>query len=200
MPGVTYEQTVQFTPHGAVVLHVITAPRPGDQNGLYQLAPVLARGTVARRQAARDPDREGRLGDQATVAGINGDLFSATDGHPSGHLHVRRRARCTRRSPPLVDRRRLGRRAARRPRQVLRHVEGHRPAPAARTASTRRRRPARSMLFTPAYGARTPRVAGAAEVVLQPFPAAAPNTDLTRDRHRRRRPAAATRSRPTAPS
>jgi hypothetical protein len=35
------------------------------------------------------------------------------------------------------------------------------------------------MLFTPAYGARTPVVAGAAEIVLQPFPAAAPNADLT---------------------
>src|SRR5215475_12969181 len=44
MPGVTYVRTVQFTPHGAVVLHVLTAPRPGDQKGLYQLAPVLARG------------------------------------------------------------------------------------------------------------------------------------------------------------
>ena len=46
LPGVTYERTVQFTPHGAVVMHVLTAPRPGDQNGLYQLAPVLAKGTV----------------------------------------------------------------------------------------------------------------------------------------------------------
>ena len=26
MPGVTYEKTVQFTPHGAVVVHVLTAP------------------------------------------------------------------------------------------------------------------------------------------------------------------------------
>src|SRR5436309_1327221 len=46
MPGVTYERTVQFTPHGAVVLHVLTAPRPGEEKALYQLAPVLARGTV----------------------------------------------------------------------------------------------------------------------------------------------------------
>ena len=47
-------------------------------------------------------------------------------------------------SGALVDRRRLRRRAARRPREVLRHVEGDRPAPAARPASTRRRRPGRS--------------------------------------------------------
>ena len=44
MPGVTFEKTVEFTPDGAVVVDVITAPRPG---GLYQLTPVLARGTVA---------------------------------------------------------------------------------------------------------------------------------------------------------
>jgi hypothetical protein len=35
------------------------------------------------------------------------------------------------------------------------------------------------VLFTPAYGAATPRVANAAEVVLQPFPAAMPDADLT---------------------
>ena len=35
------------------------------------------------------------------------------------------------------------------------------------------------MLFTPAYGAPVPRVAGAAEVVLDSFPAAVPNADLT---------------------
>ena len=35
------------------------------------------------------------------------------------------------------------------------------------------------MLFTPACGAPVPRVAGAAEVALDSFPAALPNTDLT---------------------
>ena len=49
MPGVSYEKIVQFTPHGPVVLHVITAPRPGDQNGLYQLVPTLARATIEGR-------------------------------------------------------------------------------------------------------------------------------------------------------
>ena len=53
MPGVTYEKTVEFTPHGAVVLHVITTPRPGDQNGLYQLAPgARARHDPRRRASA----------------------------------------------------------------------------------------------------------------------------------------------------
>ncbi len=81
MPGVTYEKTVQFTPHGAVVVHVLTAPRPGDQNGLWQLGPVLARGTVlGGRQRVTQMEKDA-LG-QATVAGINGDLFNAKDGAP----------------------------------------------------------------------------------------------------------------------
>src|SRR4051795_7296094 len=83
MPGVTYEKTVEFTPHGAVVLHVLTAPRPGDQNGLYQLAPVLAHGTVLGGKQ-RVTQMEKDASNQATVAGINGDLFSATDGPPAG--------------------------------------------------------------------------------------------------------------------
>ena len=41
MPGVTYTKRVQFTPHGPVVLNVVTAPKPG---GLYSLAPVLTNG------------------------------------------------------------------------------------------------------------------------------------------------------------
>ena len=132
MPGVTYEKTVQFTPHGAVVVHVLTAPRPGDQNGLYQLAPVLARGTVLGGQRARDADREGRLGAPRPSPGINGDLFSATDGHPSGVFMSGGVLVHPPLSGALVDRHRHRRRAARRPRQVLRHLEGHRPAPAAR--------------------------------------------------------------------
>src|SRR5436305_3823106 len=82
MPGVTYTKTVEFTPHGAVVVHVITAPRPGDQNGLYQLAPVLARGVVGGLQRVTQLEQDASAA--ATVAGINGDLFSAKDSHPAG--------------------------------------------------------------------------------------------------------------------
>ena len=39
MPGVTLQDQVQFTTHGPVVFHVLTAPRPG---GLWSLAPVLS--------------------------------------------------------------------------------------------------------------------------------------------------------------
>src|ERR1041384_8741517 len=47
MPGVTYSRQVQFTVHGPVVIHVVTAPKPV---GLYRLRPILANGTVTGRQ------------------------------------------------------------------------------------------------------------------------------------------------------
>ena len=177
MPGVTYEKTVQFTPHGAVVIHVLTAPRPGDQGGLYQLAPVLARGSVlGGRQRVTQMEKD--VSNQMTVAGINGDLFNATDGHPAGIfmqggllLH-----------PPLSTRSSIGVDSA-----GALHVD--RVKFFGTWRGTGQRRPlnglnevpksGEAILFTPAFGARTPVVPGAAEIVLQPFPAAAPNTDLT---------------------
>src|SRR5690349_8268450 len=81
MPGVTYEKTVEFTPRGAVVLHVLTAPRPGDQGGLYQLTPVLARASVSGG-LERVTQLEKDVSNQSTVAGINGDF--SKNGQPSG--------------------------------------------------------------------------------------------------------------------
>jgi exopolysaccharide biosynthesis protein len=177
MPGVTYEKAVQFTPHGAVVIHVLTAPRPGDQNGLYQLAPVLAKGSVnGGKQRVTQMEKD--VSSQATVAGINGDLFNATNGRPSGVfmqggllLH-----------PPLSTRSSIGVDSA-----GTLHVD--RVKFFGTWRGTGQRRPlsgindtpkgGQVMLFTPAYGSRTPVVAGATQIVLQPFPAAAPNTDLT---------------------
>jgi len=176
MPGVSYEKTVQFTPHGAVVVHVLTAPRPGDQNGLWQLAPVLAGGTVLGGPE-RVTQMEKQLSAQATVAGIEGDLFDATDAHPAGVvmqggllLHT-----------PLSTRSSIGVDTA-----GAVHVD--RVKFFGTWRGTGQRRPLRGInqlpkagevvLFTPAYGARTPAVPGAAEVVLQPFPAARPNADL----------------------
>jgi hypothetical protein len=176
MPGVTYDKTVEFTPHGAVVIHVLTAPRPGDQNGLYQLAPVLAKGTVLGGKQ-RVTQMEKDISTQATVAGINGDLFNATDGHPAGIfmqggllLH-----------PPLSTRSSIGIDSA-----GALHVD--RVKFFGTWRGTGQRRPLNGLnevpkageviLFTPAFGPRTPVVPGAAEVVLQPFPAAAPNVDL----------------------
>ncbi|NUR75328.1 MAG: hypothetical protein HOQ28_03450 [Thermoleophilia bacterium] len=177
MPGVTYEKTVQFTPHGAVALHVLTAPRPGDQNGLYQLAPVLAKGTVlGGRQRVTQMEKD--VSTQATVAGINGDLFKGQDAQPAGVfmqggvlVH-----------PPLSTRSSIGVDST-----GALHVD--RVKFFGTWRGTGQRRPLNGfnevpkvgavILFTPAFGARTPVVPGAAEIVLQPFPAATPNADLT---------------------
>jgi hypothetical protein len=176
MPGVTYEKTVEFTPHGPVVLHVITAPKP-DPAGLFQLAPVLGHGTVTGGRE-RVTQIEHGVSSQATVAGINGDFFSSTDGHPtgvfmSGGVLVH---------PPLSTRSSIGVDST-----GLLHVDRVKFVGTWRGTGQRRPlagqnqvpKPGQVVLFTPAYGPATPVVAGATEVVLGAFPAAAPNTDLT---------------------
>ena len=79
MPGVTYEAGVQFTTHGPVAFHVLTAPRPG---GLYAVKPTLAKDTILGKETVTSMQK--RLSSTATVAGVNGDLFNWNDGHPSG--------------------------------------------------------------------------------------------------------------------
>ena len=173
MPGVTFEKIVQFTPHGAVALNVLTAPRPG---GLYQLGPVLSRGTVTGSRATVT-QLERDVSSQATVAGINGDL-TARDGTPAGVL-VSNGALVR---PPLSTRSSIGIDAA-----GTLHVDRVRFVGTWKGTGQRRPldglnrtlSPGQVVLFTPAYGAAVPRVAGSAEVTLQPFPTTAPNTDLT---------------------
>jgi hypothetical protein len=176
MPDVTYDRTVEFTPHGAVVLHVITAPRPGDQNGLYALAPVLAHGTITGgTETVTQLERD--VSGSATVAGIDGDLVRAADGSPSG-ISLQNGVL---QHPPLGGRSSIGVDAA-----GLLHVDRVRFFGTWQGAGQRRalaglnRVPASGevVLFTPAYGARAPAVAGSAEVVLQPFPPATPNVEL----------------------
>ncbi|HVA30251.1 MAG TPA: phosphodiester glycosidase family protein [Gaiellaceae bacterium] len=177
MPGVTYEQTVEFTPHGAVVLNVLTAPKPGDQNGLYQLVPVLARSTVVGgREKVTQIERD--VSAQATVAGINGDLFSTVDGHPAGIFM----SGGVLQHPPIGTRSSIGIDGAGalhvdrvtffgtwRGTGQRRSLDGLNQVPA----------PGQVVLFTPAYGAKVPAIAGSAEAVLAPFPATTPNLDLT---------------------
>jgi hypothetical protein len=172
LPGVTYDRTVSFTPHGVVVLHVITAPRPV---GLYALAPVLARGTLTGglepvTQIERD------LSGTATTVGINGDFVRA-DGRPSG---VWLGGGLLGQSP-LASRSSIGIDLA-----GTLHVDrvklfgtwqgtGQRRALTGLNAPPS---PGQTVLFTSTYGPRTPVVAGAAEAVLGAFPPPAPNTDL----------------------
>jgi hypothetical protein len=176
LPGVTDQPAVQFTPHGPVALHVITAPRPGDAGGLYALAPVLAHGTIAGG-SDRLTEIERALSPQATVVGINGDFPAGKAGQPAGIVVQGGALEHT----PLPFRSSIGIDTA----GALR-VE--RVSFAGTWKGTGQRRPLAGVnqapgkndvvLFTPAYGTEVPRLAGSAEVVLEPFPAAVPATDL----------------------
>jgi exopolysaccharide biosynthesis protein/flagellar hook assembly protein FlgD len=82
MPGVSYERDVEFTPHGPVVLDIVTAPRPDGT--LYTLTPVLSNNAVVATEKLTDMEKE--LSATSTVVGVNGDFFAADPGKPSGIL------------------------------------------------------------------------------------------------------------------
>jgi hypothetical protein len=177
LPGVTYDRTVEFTPHGPVVVSVLTAPRPGDQAGLYQLAPVLAHGTVlGSREKVTQIEKD--VSSQATVAGINGDLFSAADGHPAGVFM----SGGVLAHPPFGSRSSIGVDSAG-------GLQVDRVKFFGTWQGTGQRRPLNGLnqvaaqgqvvLLTPAFGPRAPAIQGSAEIVLQSFPATTPNLDLS---------------------
>ncbi len=173
-PGVTSERHVELTPHGPVAYTVITAPAPV---GLTAIGPVLGGGTVTGPRETMTQLEESVSGN-AVSAGVNGDFFSGRNAVPEGIV-------------------------------VIGGVLEHTPTPAHSSIGfdgaggmhvgrisfsgtwqgTGQRRPlsgvnqqprsGQTVLFTPAWGAATPNVANAAVVVLEPFPAAKINTDLT---------------------
>ena len=80
MPGVSYQREVQFTPHGPVVLDVVTAPRP--DGSLYTLTPVLSNGAMVATEKLTDMQKA--LSTTSTVVGVNGDFFAPNPGKPTG--------------------------------------------------------------------------------------------------------------------
>lgn len=172
MPGVSYERQLQFTPSGPVVVHILRAPRPG---GLYALRPLLSNDTLLGRETVTSMQK--RAAASANVAGVNGDLFTFDEGLPSGMLmqsgvleappHPKRSSLgVTDDGTLLVDRvQMLGQWQGSGP---LRALNGLNQRPGAQGIS----------LFTPAWGVATPQASGTVEVVLEPFPPAAPGTDL----------------------
>ena len=172
-PGTSYEQTVEFTPHGPVSIHVVRGPRPV---GLYRLRPVLSNESVMQRETLSAMEK--RLSTQATSVGVNGDYFSPSDGRPSG-IFLRDGVLAT---PPnsarssagvtldgLLDVRRVSFRGTWRGSGQRRALNFLNKAPGTNGIS----------LFTSDWGSTTPRVAGAFAVVLGAFPSATPNTDLS---------------------
>jgi hypothetical protein len=172
MPGVTYEQGVQFTPHGPVAIHVVTGPRPG---GLYALRPVLSNEAVEGRETVTSIEKRTAAG--ATSVGVNADLFTWSTGHPSGIFMRDRVLEATphsgRSSVGIADDGTLD----------VRRIEFF---------STWRgfgqRRPLTAFnqvpdkngvaLYTPAWGRATPVQPGSVEAVLAELPPATPGVDL----------------------
>jgi hypothetical protein len=173
MPNVTYSREVQFTAHGPVVLHVLTAPRPG---GLYQLKPILSNGAITGTERVTSMQKD--ISGTATVAGVNGDLFNFNDGHPSGMLMQGGVLQ----TPPYRFRSSIGISADGKLSVGRVSFFGYWQGLGQRRPLTGLNQPPRgdgTSLFTPAWGAATPKLAGAVEAVIEPFPAAVPGQDLS---------------------
>ena len=172
MPGVTYEKQVQFTLRGPVVVHVLTAPRPG---GLYSLEPVLSDGTIPGTKTLTAMQAD--LATTGTLAGVNGERFQP-DGRPVGML-MRGGALD---SVPLPVRSSVGIGA-----DGTLHVG--RVTWYGIWKGTGQRRPlggvnakpgtSGAILYTPAWGAATPPGNGLTEAVIQPLPPLTPGPELS---------------------
>jgi hypothetical protein len=172
MPGVVYSRQLEFTAHGPVVVNVLTAPRP---TGLYALKPILSNNAITGRERVTSMER--RVSGDATVAGVNGDLFSVADGHPTGGLI---------RDSVLDAEPNDGRSTIGVDTDGTLHVERVSLAGTWQGSGQRRilginepARQNRTTLYTRTWGARTPAENGGAYAVLEPFPATTPNTPLT---------------------
>ena len=120
---------------------------------------------------------ERRFSGAATVAGVNGDLFSLSDGHPTGGL-IRDGVLDT---GPADGRSTIGVDT-----DGTLHVERVSLAGTWQGSGQRRilginepPRANRTTLYTRSWGTRTPAESGGAYAILEPFPATAPNTPLT---------------------
>lgn len=175
VPGVTYDRLTRVVRGQPVVLHVVRAPRHG---GLYQLRPVLSRGTVLGHQTV--PAMQRRLRPGSTAVGVNGDFFNLASGSPSGAFlrdgvlsakpNLRRSALAIAFDGRLlVDRFRF----------VASWTAGAHEAHPLRELNRVVREPPGVALFTRTYGGPTPRARGAVEVVLSGFPRALLNGWLT---------------------
>jgi hypothetical protein len=172
LPGVVYSRQVEFTSHGPVVIHVISAPKP---TGLYALKPILSNNTILGREKVTSMQK--RFSADATVAGVNGDLFSFQDGHPTGGL-IRGGVLD---SGPVDFRSTVGIDT-----DGVLHVDRVRVEGTWQGSGQRRilginepPRANRTTLYTRTWGARTPAENAGAQAIIQPLPPTTPNTPLT---------------------
>jgi hypothetical protein len=173
MPGVTFQRQVELTSHGPVVVDVITAPRPG---GLYTLTPVLSTGTVSSPpEPLVQIEKDVSVG--ATAAGVNGDSVTSK-GIPNGivleggtllHGAASGRSSIGIDNAGTLHVNRFGFVGTWKGSGQRRPLDGVNQVP----------RSGQVVLFTPSWGPTTPTVPNSSEVVLEPFPAASANADLT---------------------
>jgi Phosphodiester glycosidase/FlgD Ig-like domain len=172
MPGISVEKEVLFTPRGPVTITVITSPPP---TALTTIGPVVSSGTMTGPRL-RLTQIQRSLGTTAISAGISGD-FTAASGVPNGIVI----SGGAYQHGPTPGRSSIG-------------IDANGTLRVTRFSfvgtwkGTGQRRPLaglnhkpkgnQTMLFTPAWGAATPDLPNASAVVLQPFPASTPNTDL----------------------
>lgn len=173
MPGVTYQQYSELTPHGPVAYSVITSPAP---TGLTSIGPVLGGGTIiGPRETVKQLEES--VDSIETVAGVNGDFFSGPHAVPAGIVMAGgalERAPTPARSSIGFDASggmHVGRISFT---GTWQGTGQRRPL----AAVNQQPRPNQTVLFTPAWGAETPGVANGAVAVLEPFPAAAIDADL----------------------
>jgi hypothetical protein len=171
MPGVTYEKQVQFTFHGPSVVHVLTMPRPG---GLWSLKPVLSNDAILGTERVSAIQK--RLAPFATVAGVNGDRFSA-NGRPSGILIRDGQLQHS----PGDSRSSIGFDSGGNLRvERLRLLPTWQGTGQRQNLAAVNNSPSSSgmSLYTPTWGPTTPAAPGSFEVVLRPFPGTAPNVEV----------------------
>ena len=173
MPGVTYVREVDFTSRGPIVLDIVTAPKPDGT--VYTLEPALSNDQL--RGTEQLTHLESRLAGGATTVAIDGDYFDRRTGAPSGILvqdGVLESAPAGGRSSLGID--------------VNGTLTTARVSFAGTWEGNGQRRPllintpagtGKFTLYTPSYGATTPKESGVAEAVIASFPPARP--DLTLD-------------------
>jgi len=166
MPGVTYTREVDFSSRGPIVLDVITAPRPDGT--VYSLQPALSNGVLRGTEGLTQLQQRTSAG--ATTVAIDGDYFGSKTGAPNGILMQGGIIE----SAPATGRSSLGIGA-----NGL--LTTARVSLAGTWQGGGQRRPltlnspagkGKFTLYTPAYGATTPKEAGVVEDVIGSFPPA----------------------------
>ena len=165
-PGIGYEKQLEFTRHGPIVLHVLTAPKPG---GLY----TPRAGALERRHprprddqpdaaaavAARRPP-PGSTATSPTPAGVPNGTF-LQDGVYKSEPNP----------GPLLDRDRRARQSRRAARRAALDLAGLEPAARARRHQPAARPERRHDLHARRGAAVTPPATGTIESIVVPFPA-----------------------------